>query len=1000
MPSIKNKLTSTKSIIMIYLKVLLGVIKWTFLIGIVGAIAASSLAVGYVAAIIQDEEIRSRELILKEMQLNSETGFVYFRDGTLLGELRAEEERRLIVYSDIPEMVENAVLATEDSSFYEHIGVDLTSLARAVRQRVLNEELQTGGSTITQQLARRVFLSLEKTDSRKIKEIFLALRLERYMTKEEILAAYLNKIPFGNGSTGYNLYGIKSAARGIFDKDLNSLTIAQIAYLAGLPQQPSRFSAFNSNGTFDAARFALAKSRQEHVLSRMLAVGKISNEQYEEALAFDLRASLAERKLKAYNTFPYLMIEAEREAAEILVRLRNPELKLEQIRSAEYAGTLEDAKQVLLRNGYKVYLSIDKDIYNAMHRISDNPEMFSADDEETGVEQVGGILIDNRTGAILGMIEGRDFNLEQLNHATQMLRQPGSAMKPLAAFLPALETGLIQPAAVIDDVPLILPDGSKKIHIPRNWDGKFHGIMTAREALNKSWNIPAIKLFTEGVTIPIAWEFVKNLGISSITDSDYYAQTGVIGGLEYGVSLKEFTNAYATIANQGKYQEAFYIQKITDLNGKIIYEHEAIPRTVFSEETAYLMTDMLRTVISDGTGSDVRRKFEFGDKIPLAGKTGTTSEDYDVWFIGYSPDVTLGIWIGYGQPAKLTEPKRAKFIWAEVMNELVRTKPELFMTETFPEVSNIVTKTVSAASGLLPSESVIQENLIVTDIFNRAYIPTKIDDIFEVANVIMTDGKPYIPQSNTPSDMFQKMRVVKRAEPLYSLLKRIEEANATLPSEDQKPIESFRPTDGYGDAPIDVDPRVDDGRNPSAPTKLNLVKTATGIKVMFAPSSHKDLAGYRIYRSVDGGPFLKMNGKTVFSGSEPFFLDEISDNKIYGYQIVAVDIVGKTSEPSQAIYNGELPPKTITIPTPPLSLEITTDELGAKLTWELNPQEQEVIQYHVYYSAAQEGAFALLGSTKSNEFVNISLSPKGWYSIAAENSTGKSTPSAPISFEP
>ena len=218
-----------------------------------------TVATGYVAALVHEEEIRSRTLIRTMVSQSSETGFVYFQDGSVAGQLRTEEDRRRITYRDIPPRIEQAVLATEDDRFYAHHGVDITSLARAIRQRLLNEDVQTGGSTITQQLARRVFLSLEKSDARKIKEIFLALRIERFMTKQEIMAAYLNKIPYGNGASGYNLYGIKAAARGIFNKDLTALHLAQIAYLTGLPQQPTTFSAFTSKGTFNATGFAAAK---------------------------------------------------------------------------------------------------------------------------------------------------------------------------------------------------------------------------------------------------------------------------------------------------------------------------------------------------------------------------------------------------------------------------------------------------------------------------------------------------------------------------------------------------------------------------------------------------------------------------------------------------------------------------------------------------------------------------------------------------------------------
>ncbi|MCI3921498.1 transglycosylase domain-containing protein [Paenibacillus sp. TRM 82003] len=999
-------------------RITLSALKWTILLGIVGGVTVGAAVTGYVSALVRDDEVRSRDTIIEAMQQNYETGFVYFQDGTVIGQLRTEEDRRLIQYKDIPKIVEDAVLATEDEDFYEHIGVDLSGLMRAVKQKVLNEDVQTGGSTITQQVARRVFLSLDQTDSRKFKEILLSLRLERFMTKEEILAAYLNKIPFGNGSNGYKVFGIKAAAKGIFNKELDELNIAQAAYLAGLPQQPSTFSAFTGKGEFDEEGFTLAKKRQELVLRHMVRVGKITQAQHDEALAFNLKASLAPSAQKAYATYPYLMLEAERKAAEVLLRQQNPELTEQDLRGSEYLEALEDAREMLLRGGYKIYTTIDKGVYEAMHRVSDNPESFSPDHEKKGVEQVGGILIDNDTGAILGMIEGRDFYKEQLNHATQMLRQPGSAMKPIAAYLPALETGKTQPADVIDDIPLILKDGSSGAHIPKNHDGKYHGFVTARDALNQSWNIPALKLFIDEVTIPAAWEFTKSLGITSIAESDYEARTGVIGGLKYGVSVEELTNAYAAIANQGMLSDAYFIQKITDANDKIVYEHQVKPKQVFSEQTAYLMTDMLRTVITNGTATRVKSRFEHEDKVPIVGKTGTTSDNYDLWFVGYTPDVTLGVWVGYGQPSAMTESNRAKYVWADVMNELVESKSDLFVTEAFPKPEGIVSKTVSRVSGDLPSEIVIQEKLTVTDIFNREHIPTKQDDVLSKTSVVIYDGKAYTPQPGTPADMLREMKVVKRPVPLSELMKQVEEALQRVKPENRRPLERYRPIDGYGDAPTEVDPRVENGMDPAPPPRVALTKVEKGVQVTFAASYNQDVAGYRVFRSVDGGPFHQMLDKTILTGESQLFVDEVGSEHVYAYYLVSVDIAGRVSPPSDIVYSGDPLPleefmeddgaaetpldpsedPNVPHPTTPARPAVEARDLGLRLTWSPNPEDQQITAYHVYYAPAVAGPYKRIGSATGNEFDYLSLTAEGWYRITAENASHESTPSPPVEF--
>lgn len=994
-------------------RIVLGTIKWMILLGIVAGVTAGAAVTGYVSALVRDDEVRSRETILEAMQQNTETGFVYFRDGTIIGQLRTEEDRRLVEYNEIPQIVKDAVLSTEDEDFNEHIGVDISSLLRAVKQKVLNEDVQTGGSTITQQVARRVFLSLDRTDSRKFKEILLALRIERYMTKEEILAAYLNKIPFGNGSSGYNVYGIKAAAKGIFNKELSELNIAQAAYLAGLPQSPSTYSAFTGKGEFDPGGFKEAKERQELVLHHMKRVGKITESQHREALAFDIRSSLAEPAQKAYSTYPYLMLEAERQAAEVLLRRNNPELTKSDLRKPEYREALEDARQALLRGGYKIYTTIDKTVYEAMHRVSDNPENFAKDNEKKGVEQIGGILLDNETGAVLGMIEGRDFYLEQLNHATQMLRQPGSAMKTIAAYLPALDSGAIQPGSVIDDAPIILPDGTKGVHIPRNHNGKYQGLLTARTALNQSWNIPAIKLFLYDVTIEKAWEFSRKLGITSLTESDNHASTGVIGGLQYGVSVEELTNAYSAIANRGMFVDAFFIGRITDTNDNVIFEHEVKPERVFSEQTAYLMTDMLRTVVTNGTATRVRNRFEHRDTIPIVGKTGTTSDNYDLWFVGYTPDVTLGIWIGYGQPSELTDTNRAKHIWADVLNEVVASKEELFKTETFEKPDGIVTKTVSAVSGMLPSELVTQEKLTVTDIFNREFIPTEQDDVLSLAEVVFVDGKAYTPQPGTPADMIKKMRVVRREEPISDLLKRIEEALEKLPPNNRRPIESYRPTDGYGDAPTEMDPRIENGIPPAPPPWVKLTHTDNGVRVGFGASYNADVAGYRVYRSVNGGPYQPMPEKTIRNGEELAFTDAVGKDRIYGYAITSVDIAGRESERSEPVYNGNpLPPPpeeeprpigdgdgTGTVPGAPPAPLVSARDLGVRVSWKPSPEADGVDQYRVYFSTAEGGPYQLIGSSRSADFEYITLSPMGWYLVTAVNEAGESDPSPASKLE-
>ncbi|WP_342565831.1 transglycosylase domain-containing protein [Paenibacillus sp. FSL R7-0345] len=903
------------------------VVKWVFILGILGLLFAGGAVAGYVTSIVKDDPVRSEELIQQQVSQNAITGFAYFRDGQPIGQLRTEEDRRIIEFNDIPQLVIDAVLAIEDNNFYEHVGIDFSGTLRAVKQKLLNESVQTGGSTLTQQLARRVFLNLDRTEDRKIKEILLSLRLERFLSKQEILTAYLNKVPFGNGSNGYNVYGIKAAAKGIFGlDDLDKLNIAQAAYLAGLPQLPSKYSAFNGIGEFNETAFGRAMERQKLVLRRMLEENKITTTQYNEALQFDIQASLAPYTKKAYATFPYLMLETERKAAEILLSINESKHNEETTEDAEATEgsegsegsaasgndtvLLEEARQQLMTGGYRVYTTIDKKVYSAMHSISENSDNFTKDSEKRGKEQTAGMMIDNKTGAILGMIEGRDFNIEQMNYATQMIRQPGSTMKPIAAYLPALDSGFIQPASILDDAPIVLKDGSKGFHIPKNANNRYQGLVTARYALNKSLNLPALKLFIDKVGIDNSWAFAKKLGITTIQDDDYNAQTGVIGGLRYGVSVEELTNAYSSIGNNGAFNDAYMIEKIVDSQGKIIYQHKVAPEQVFSEQTAYLMTDMLRTVITEGTASTVKNTYDHFKDVPIVGKTGSTQNYGDVWFMGYTPDVTLGMWVGYKEQINTlqgdTQKRQAQTLWAKVMNAVIEKQPDLFVTKEFAQPEGIVKKTVSAYSGKLPTKLT---DKFTTDLFNAKYVPTDSDDGISRAKYISYNGVNYLPLEGTPDDFLREKIVVKREKPIQDLIKELLAAFDGM--KDHESLQYYMPSDAKSDFPTEVDPRVDDGTAPSPPGNVSVSYSTGKAVIAFAASGSPDVVGYRLYRSLNGGAFQKQ--AVISAGDSTVFKPGTPQSANATFFVTAVDVAGHETASGNVAGTAPTPEPT---PTP------------------------------------------------------------------------------------
>ncbi|HEY2493973.1 MAG TPA: transglycosylase domain-containing protein [Paenibacillus sp.] len=1008
---------------------------WLFVLMTMGVLFVGGAGLGYVSAIVKDEPVRSRAEIEQKMSQNSITGFAYFRDGTPIGQLRTDEDRRPVEYGKIPPLVINAILAIEDNNFFSHKGIDMNGTLRAIKQRVLNESVQTGGSTLTQQLARRVFLSLDRTDNRKIKELLLSLRLERFIKKDEILAAYLNKVPFGNGSSGYNVYGIKAAAKGIFNiTDLDKINIAQAAYLAGLPQLPSAYSAFNGKGEFVPDNFARAMERQKLVLRRMLEEGKITNGEYNDALTFNIKKSLASQQIKAYSTYPYLMMETERKAAEILMTLNAAATEEIDQPVKDNNELLEAAKQQLTTGGYRIYTTIDKGIYKSMHTISDNPDHFYADSKEKGMEQTAAMMLDNKTGAILGMIEGRDFYKEQMNYATQMVRQPGSAMKPIAAYLPALDSGAIQPASIVDDAPIILKDGQKGYHIPKNSSRGYEGLVTARYALNKSKNTIALKLFNNVITIDKAWDFSKKLGITTLQKSDYSAQTGVLGGLAKGVSVEELTNAYSSIPNQGNFIDAYMIEKIVDSNGKIVYQHEKKPVRVFSQQTAYLMTDMLRTAITEGTASLVKEKYKHFNKVPIVGKTGSTQNYADVWFMGYSPDVTLGVWVGYKESVNVlvdTQRKHAQSIWTLIMNETIDKRPELFTTSKFERPSGIVNKTVSAYSGKLPTSLT---DKFVTDLFNAKYVPMDSDDGIAKAKYITYNGVNYIPRDGTPDDMLKEKTVIKREKSIQDLIKELQVAFSVMKRHES--LGYYLPKDATSDMPTKIDPRIDDGAPPTSPKNVRFTYTNNSAIITFNASGSPDVVGYRLYRSLNNNGFQYL-GNVVLSDDTKAF--NVTANGNYNFYVVAVDVSGKESAPSQIVGktnsstdiipdpvdpiivpdpvvpptdsgengagngNGStLPPapgEPSTTPTSPGQLQMESSSNGITMHWAPG-SNNTATNYKIYYSENQDGPYSYIGSSNNTNYLYVTSVPlKGWYRVTALNDVGESEPSSPVYHE-
>ncbi|MBW1901799.1 MAG: PBP1A family penicillin-binding protein [Deltaproteobacteria bacterium] len=692
---------------------------------------------------------------------------VFSNDGEVIG--RFWFEKRIVVSLDqVPQHLINAFLAAEDSRFFEHRGVDIASIFRALYKNLASGKIEQGGSTITQQVTRSLLLrNTKRTYRRKAREAILSIQLERNFSKEAILSLYLNQIYLGHGA-----YGVEAAARTYYDKPAKDINLSEAAILAGLPQAPSRYSP--------VSHFDLAKDRQEYVLRRMLKEKYITREQFREALGAPV-----EIKAASENTFektPYYTEHVrryllEKYGQELLYRgglSVHTSLNLNMqfaARDALNKGLTELDK----REGYRGVLrhltaeEIPDFKSSALEEFSSTPPgigavvrglVESVDDEggevtvwigegngrlplsmmnwarrpnpevayyaqrvkkpsevleegdvvmvrlekedkepfawEVSLEQtpeVQGALfcMAPGTGEVKAMVGGLDFAVSQYNRAIQSRRQPGSAFKPLI-YAAALDWGMSPSEIIVDTAYISDKNPEEEIWKPKNYKGKFFGPTLFRTALIKSRNVSTVKILKK-IGVRYAIEYARGLGIESELSPDLSLALG-----STGVSLMEITRAYAVFASGGILVKPIFIKRVLDRSGQIIEENQPELREVISRETAYVMTDLLRAVIQEGTGWRIKRL-----KRPAAGKTGTTNNLVDAWFVGYTPEFVTGVWVGNDDRKVMgkgeTGSRAASPIWLYFMSEVLKGRQVV----DFQVPDGVVFAKIDVKTGLLAS---------------------------------------------------------------------------------------------------------------------------------------------------------------------------------------------------------------------------------------------------------------------------------------------------------
>ncbi|MBN6206890.1 penicillin-binding protein [Ralstonia pickettii] len=895
--------------------VIWNVILFFLIVGFIGSFFVGGIGAGYFASLVKDEKILDYETMAQDIYDYAETSTMYFANDVYFGEVNADIHRDETTLDQIEPLLLKAVIATEDEHFNEHKGVVPKAILRAVYQEVSSSATQTGGSTLTQQLIKNQILTNEVSFERKAKEILLALRLERFFDKDEILEAYLNIVPYGRDASGRNIAGVQTAAKGIFGINASEVNLAQAAYLAGLPQSPSAYTPFASGGGLkDEDGIQPGLNRMKTVLNRMYDMEYITKEQYDEALNYDLVADFKEEEESPFERYPILTAEIEERAQKILfdyfvkegghtaqdIKAR-PELK------EEYQNM---ASRALRMNGYEIHSTIDKEIYDAFQEVAKNYQHYGPDTttELSTAEgkikidqyvQAAGVMIENSTGRIISFLGSREYSLDDQLNYTVRARSPGSTIKPLLVYGPALEEGLIHPGTPIADVPYYVKDGGGSKEI-RNVDLRHHGLMSATEHLAYSFNVPAVRTYLRMADQNLVEKYLNKMGVTTIGEDEYANASIALGGTSVGISLEEMANAFSTIANDGKFADAYLIEKITTKDGETIYEHKAEPVEVFSPQTSYLLIDMMRDVISKGTGTYLNSQLKYRN-VDWAGKTGTSQNVENVHFFGSNPNVTVGTWLGYEQPDSLEckycdlyHSNRNMKLWAELVNAASDINPELVAPpQAFQQPDGIVSRSYCALSGLLPSDLCQKAGLVKTGLFNAKFVPTERDNSLTTGTHVKVNGRSVVAGPDTPGEFTNGDGLMFTTEYMQKFgLDNLSNPALLLPANgDRSKWENIGIPSGSAGNSI-----TNDNKAPTPPTSVK----ASGNKLTWNASGSNDVVGYRIYEAKEPGGSFSRVGSTTST--------EYTIGKKNGvYYVKAVDYFGEESKESSTVIVGDTP---------------------------------------------------------------------------------------------
>jgi len=683
-----------------------GVLNTLFILGFLGGFFGAGVALGYGVALFDKAKVPPAEELVKQVKDVSSISEIVYADGSVIASIESDLLRTSVSSEEISDNLKKAIVATEDEHFLEHKGVVPKAVIRATLGTFAGLGSSSGGSTLTQQLIKQQVVGDAPTLARKATEIVDALALERNMSKDEILTTYLNVAPFGRNHKGQNIAGAQQAAEGIFGIDANKLSIPQAAFLAGLPQSPITYSPYENTGELKSDEdLELGLKRAKDVLYNMYRTGSLTKEEYNQYKDYNLKQDFLSSGSVNVISRDYLYYTAMAEAIDrtydYLVQQDNvpsQELKNEAIQKAYR----KRAEQELSTGGYKITTTINKKVHTAMQNAV--ARYGSLLDDGTGRVEVGNVLMDNQTGAILGFVGGRDYQDNQNNHAFDTKRSPASTTKPLLAYGIAIDQGLMGSETILSNYPTNFANGNPIMYA----NSKGTGMMTLGEALNYSWNIPAYwtyrMLREKGVDVKgymekMGYE-IPEYGIESLPMG---------GGIE--VTVAQHTNGYQTLANNGVYHQKHVISKIESSDGKIIYEFQDKPVQVYSKATATIMQGLLREVLSSRVTTTFKPNLaSLNSTLASAdwiGKTGTTNQDENMWLMLSTPKLTLGGWIGHDDNHSLS--RRAGYsnnsnYMAHLVNAIQESEPGIWGNERFSLDPSVVKSEVLKSTGQKPGK--------------------------------------------------------------------------------------------------------------------------------------------------------------------------------------------------------------------------------------------------------------------------------------------------------